>query len=111
MIVVASSPGFVKGDKDADSPRANRTYEYDTPSPRFGKYVLEELLPFVETLKTKDGREIKLSKNPSDRMVAGFSSGAAAAFNLAWAYPWEFSRVFTGAGSFTGLRALTQTRL
>lgn len=104
MIVVASSPGFVKGDKDADSPRANRTYEYDTPSPRFGKYVLEELLPFAETLKTKDGREIKLSKNPGDRMVAGFSSGAAAAFNLAWAYPWEFSRVFTGAGSFTGLR-------
>ena len=35
MIAVASSPGIVAGGKDKDSPRANRTLEYDTPSPRF----------------------------------------------------------------------------
>ena len=44
MILVAASPGQVIGDFDPDSPRANRTYEYDTPSPRFGKFILEELL-------------------------------------------------------------------
>lgn len=104
MIAVASSPGIVAGGKDKDSPRANRTLEYDTPSPRFAKFVVSELLPFAETLKTKDGRRIILSKSGNDRMIAGFSSGAAAAFNAAWACPWEFSRVFTGYGSFTGLR-------
>lgn len=104
MIAVASSPGVVKGVNDADSPRANRTLEYDTPSPRFADFIVSELLPFVETLRTKDGRNIILSHSGNDRMITGFSSGAAAAFNAAWACPWEFSRVFTGAGSFTGLR-------
>ncbi len=104
MIAVASSPGVVEGEKDEDSPRANRTLEYDTPSPRFADFIVSELLPFAETLKTKDGRKIILSRSGNDRMITGFSSGAAAAFNAAWARPWEFSRVFTGAGSFTGLR-------
>lgn len=103
MILVAASPGQVIGDFDPDSPRANRTYEYDTPSPRFGKFILEELLPFVETLKTPSGKEILLSKNKNDRMITGCSSGAACAFNVAWNTE-EFSRVYSSCGSLTGLR-------
>lgn len=103
MILVAASPGQVIGDFDPDSPRANRTYEYDTPSPRFGKFILEELLPFVESLKTSTGKSIILSKNKNDRMITGCSSGAACAFNVAWNTE-EFTRVYSSCGSLTGLR-------
>ena len=103
MILVAASPGRVTGDFDPDSPRADRTYEYDTPSPRFGQFVLEELLPFAESLKTSDGRNIILSRDRNDRMITGCSSGAACAFNAAWTTG-EFSRVYSACGSFTGLR-------
>ncbi|MDR0349779.1 MAG: SMP-30/gluconolactonase/LRE family protein [Tannerella sp.] len=103
MILVAASPGSVGGDFDPDNPRANRTYEYDTPSPQFGRFVLEELLPLVETLKAQDGRTIKLSRDRNDRMITGCSSGAACAFNVAW-YTDEFARVYSACGSFTGLR-------
>lgn len=104
MISVAITPGYVPGIRDPHAARQNRTYEYDTPSPRYADFVLKEVLPFVETLKTSDGRRIKLSKNGNDRMIAGFSSGAAAAFNAAWAYPEEFTKVMSGIGSYTGLR-------
>lgn len=103
MILIAASPGWVSGDFDPESPRANRTYEYDTPSPRFGKFLLDELLPFVETLQTSDGRRIVLSDKREDRMITGCSSGAACAFNVAWNTN-AFSRVYSSCGSFTGLR-------
>lgn len=103
MILIAASPGWIPGDYDAESPRANRTYEYDTPSPRFGKFLLEELLPFAETLQTSDGRKIVLSNKREDRMITGCSSGAACAFNVAWNTN-AFSRVYSSCGSFTGLR-------
>lgn len=103
MILVAASPGWVVGDFDSDSPRSNRTYEYDTPSPRFGQFLLEELLPFVESLKTETGKSIILSQSRNDRMITGCSSGAACAFNVAW-NTGSFSRVYSSCGSFTGLR-------
>jgi len=104
MILVASGWGRLEGDVDVESVRANRTFEYDTPSSKYGEYVLTELLPYVETLKTKDGRSIILSKDGNDRMITGASSGAACAFNVAWCNPEEFPRAFTPIGSFTGLR-------
>ncbi len=103
MILIAVSPGWIPGDYDAESPRANRTYEYDTPSSRYGEFLLKELLPFVETLKTPDGRNIILSSDREDRMITGCSSGAACAFNVAWTTN-AFSRVYSSCGSFTGLR-------
>ena len=103
MILVAASHGWVPGDYDADSPRANRTYEYDTSSSRYGEFLLKELLPFIETLKTPDGRNIILSNDREDRMITGCSSGAACAFNVAWTTN-AFSRVYSSCGSFTGLR-------
>jgi len=103
MVLVAASPGWVPGDFDADSPRANRTYEYDTPSSHFGRFLLDELLPFVQTLQTSDGRNIILSDKKEDRMITGCSSGAACAFNVAWNTD-AFSRVYSSCGSYTGLR-------
>lgn len=103
MILIAASPGKVTGDYDSESVRENRTYEYDTPSPEFGNFLLQELLPYIETLKTRSGHKIVLSKERNDRMIAGCSSGAACAFNVAWNTN-EFARVYSSCGSFTGLR-------
>lgn len=104
MIVVAVPPGRVPGVNDADSARANRTYEYDTASPRFGSFLIQEIMPFIGTLSTPDGRKLLLSQHGNDRMIAGGSSGAACAYNVAWFYPEAFPRVFSAIGSYTGLR-------
>ncbi len=104
MIAVGITPPRTEGVRDAEGGRASRTYSYDTPSPRYGRFILDEILPFVQTLKTSDGRPIKLSDKGSDRMICGSSSGAAAAFSAAWNMPGEFPRVFSAIGSYTGLR-------
>ncbi len=104
MIAVIVPSGKVPAARGSEGWRHNRTFEYDTPDGRYGRFLLDEILPAVETLKTSDGRAIVLSKSGNDRMIAGASSGAAAAFNAAWAYPEEFSRVFSAIGSYTGLR-------
>jgi hypothetical protein len=103
-IGVIVPPGDVPGAVDPSGVRHNRTFEYDSPGDRYARFLLNEILPAVEKLRAADGREIRLSRNGNDRMIAGGSSGAAAAFNAAWAMPGEFSRVCSGIGSYTGLR-------
>ncbi len=68
------------------------------------RFLLEELLPEVETKSTPDGRAIKLSKRGTDRCIGGGSSGAICAFTAAWERPEEFSRVFSSIGTYVGLR-------
>jgi hypothetical protein len=103
-IGVIVPPGNVPGAVDTSGVRHNRTFEYDSPGDRYARFLLEEILPAAERLKTADGRRVLLSKKGGDRMIAGGSSGAAAAFNAAWAMPGEFPRVFSAIGSYTGLR-------
>lgn len=82
----------------------NRSLEYDGLGDNYALFLLDEVLPFVETLSTPDGRRIKLSKNATDRAIGGASSGAACAFNAAWERPDAFSRVFSAIGSYVALR-------
>ena len=84
--------------------RFNRSYEYDSLGDNYARFLLEELLPEVETKKTADGRAIKLSHHGNDRAIGGASSGAIAAFTAAWERPEEFSRVFSAIGTYVGLR-------
>jgi hypothetical protein len=56
--------------------RFNRSYEYDGLGDNYARFILEEILPDVETKKTSDGRPIRLSKNGNDRAIGGSSSGA-----------------------------------
>lgn len=84
--------------------RFNRSFEYDGLGDTYARFLLEELLPEVETKKTSDGRAIRLSKNGNDRAIGGSSSGAVCAFTAAWERPDAFSRVFSAIGTYVGLR-------
>jgi gluconolactonase len=89
---------------DAALDRFNRSYEYDGLGDNYVRFILDELLPDVETKKASDGRPIRLSKNGNDRAIGGASSGAICAFTAAWERPDAFSRVFSAIGTYVGLR-------
>src|SRR5262249_56005806 len=80
------------------------SYEYDSLGDGYVRFLLEEILPEVETKKTADGRDIKLSRDGNDRCIAGASSGAICAFTAAWERPDAFRRVFSAIGTYVGLR-------
>lgn len=84
--------------------RFNRSFEYDGLGDNYARFLLDELLPDVETKKASDGRPIRLSKNGNDRAIGGSSSGAICAFTAAWERPDAFSRVFSAIGTYVGLR-------
>ncbi|MEW6126245.1 MAG: SMP-30/gluconolactonase/LRE family protein [Acidobacteriota bacterium] len=84
--------------------RFNRSFEYDGLGDNYVRFLLEELLPEVESKKTSDGRAIRLSKSGNDRAISGQSSGAICAFTVAWERPDAFTRVFSAIGTYVGLR-------
>lgn len=84
--------------------RYNRSFEFDGLGDAYARFLLEELLPVVETKTTADGRPIKLSHSGNDRAIGGSSSGAIAAFTAAWEHPEAFSRVFSAIGTYVDLR-------
>lgn len=84
--------------------RFNRSLEYDGLGPDYARFILEELIPHVETMKTGDGRAIRISKDGNDHAIGGSSSGAVCAFTAAWERPDGFSRVFSTIGTYVGLR-------
>ena len=102
-IGVFVSPGaFYK--TTGEGVRTDRSYQYDSINDHYARFLVEEVLPAVETKTAADGRAIRLSKNPNDRMIYGGSSGAAAAFTVAWLRPDLFRRVFSAIGTFVGMR-------
>ena len=78
-------------------PRYNRSFEYDALGDRYSRFLLEELLPEVSLSYT-------ISTDPNDRSIAGASSGAICAFNVAWERPDQFRRVLSTIGTYVGLR-------
>jgi gluconolactonase len=96
--------GRVKAASDQALDRFNRSYEYDGLGDNYVRFLLDELLPDVEKQTAADGRPIRLSKNGNDRSIGGTSSGAICAFTAAWERPDAFSRVFSGIGTYVGLR-------
>ncbi len=96
--------GRVKAPNANALDRFNRSLEYDGLGDNYARFLLEELLPEIEKMKTADGRAIMLSKSGNDRAIGGSSSGAIAAFTAAWERPDAFSRVFSAIGTYVGLR-------
>ena len=76
---------------------SNRSFEYDTLSDQYVKFLLEEILPEV-------GKDYKLTDKPEGRAICGISSGGICAFTVAWQRPDAFSKVLSHVGSFTNIR-------
>jgi enterochelin esterase-like enzyme len=76
--------------------RANRSFEYDTLSDQYARFLLEEILPDIE-------KTVKLRHDAASRAIAGASSGGICAFTVAWERPNEFSKVVSWIGSFTNI--------
>lgn len=74
-----------------------RSILYDTVSDRYGRYLLEEVLPEVE-------KTYKLRPDAYSRAIGGASSGAICAFNVAWYHTGQFSRVLSHIGSYVPLQ-------
>ncbi|WP_306812033.1 alpha/beta hydrolase-fold protein [Sphingobium sp. CFD-1] len=74
-----------------------RSLEYDSVGGDYAEFLLAEVLPIVRQLAV-------LSDDPSDRGIAGYSSGGICAFNAAWHRPDAFGKVFSACGSFVDIR-------
>jgi gluconolactonase len=101
---IGVSPGVVASASPPDNPRFDRSFEFDSRSDRLARYLVEEVLPEVERYPTAEGHAIKLSSDPNDRAIGGGSTGAIAAFTVAWEHPDAFRRVFSAIGTYVGMR-------
>ncbi|MEZ0326795.1 MAG: alpha/beta hydrolase [Fimbriimonas sp.] len=75
----------------------NRGTEYNSLDDRYARVITEELLPALE-------KDYNISKDPEQRGIGGSSSGAIAAFTVAWERPNAFRKVLSNVGSFTNIR-------
>ncbi len=106
VIVFANNGGGGKGIGIAHDQGTERNLEYDTVSPLYAEWVENELLPRVEAqsrLQIPD-QALTLTSDPAGRGTIGCSSGAAAAFTMAWFEPRSFTRVLSYSGSYTNLQ-------
>jgi enterochelin esterase-like enzyme len=92
------NPGLPVAD-DPERERWQRSMEYDSMTPDYGRFLIDEALPFVEK-----ELGISFSTDPHKRTVCGISSGGICAFNTAWHHPGSFGRVLSHCGSFTNIR-------
>jgi len=80
----------------ADTTASNRSYEYDTLSDQYARFLLDEILPEV-------AREVPLREDAAGRAICGMSSGGICAFTAAWQRPDQFHKVLSHVGSFTNI--------
>lgn len=99
-VCVFINPGH-HGDKQPENRwrGSNRSFEYDTLSDQYARFVQQELLPHIE-----QEHQLNLSKDPADRAICGASSGGICAFTVAWEHPEWFGKVLSHIGSFTNIR-------
>jgi enterochelin esterase family protein len=79
------------------SDKNNRSFEYDTLSDQYARFLIEEILPEV-------GKTVMLTEDPDARAICGISSGGICAFTAAWNRPDAFRKVLSHVGSFTNIR-------
>lgn len=75
----------------------NRPTEYNTPDDKYARVITEELMPVLY-------RDYNISRDPEQHGIGGTSSGAIAAFMVAWERPDDFRKVLSIVGSFVNLR-------
>ena len=77
----------------------NRSFEYDTLSGDYAKFLIDEIIPAVEK-----EHGVRISKDPVRRAICGISSGGICAWTVAWERPEHFRKVVSHVGSFTNIR-------
>jgi enterochelin esterase-like enzyme len=75
----------------------NRPTEYNSLDDKYARVITEELMPVLY-------KEYNISKDPEQHGIGGSSSGAIAAFTVAWERPNDFRKVLSNVGSFVNLR-------
>jgi enterochelin esterase family protein len=91
------NPGTFPSSKEHEKARSNRSFEYDTVSDQYARFLLEEILPEV-------GKKYRLTDDPEGRAICGISSGGICSWTVAWQKPDQFRKVLTHVGSFTNIR-------
>jgi poly(3-hydroxybutyrate) depolymerase len=74
----------------------HRAEEYDALNNLYARFLIEEMLPTV-------GKKYNLTDDPNQRAIGGTSSGAIAAFTVAWNAPDHFRKVFSAIGSYVSI--------
>lgn len=87
---------FIDPGKNAADGRSIRQEQYDPPNDRFSRVIVDELMPKLYA-------EFAISRDPDRHGIAGWSSGAIAAFTVAWERPDQFHKVLSGIGTFVDL--------
>jgi enterochelin esterase family protein len=97
IAMVALDPGStpVGAARAEDSIGSERGYEYDTVNGRYSDFIESEVLPRVEKQLG-----IRFTKDPEGRATLGGSSGAAAAFTMAWFHPERYRRTIIFSPTF-----------
>ncbi|MCC6365472.1 MAG: esterase family protein [Bryobacterales bacterium] len=75
----------------------NRPTEYNSLDDKYARVIVDELLPALY-------KEYNISRDPEQHGIGGASSGAIAAFTVAWERPEHFHKVLSIVGSFVNLR-------
>jgi enterochelin esterase-like enzyme len=102
MIGVFINPGrtpeqALANPQDWGDRTTNRPTEYNTLDDKYARVITEELMPLLY-------KEYNISKDPEMHGIGGSSSGAIAAFTVAWQGPNDFRKVLSNVGSFVNLR-------
>jgi enterochelin esterase family protein len=90
------NPGAIPG-PDGKKGVSNRSFEYDTLSDQYARFLEQEMLPEV-------GKQYRLRQDAAGRAICGISSGGICSFTVAWERPDLFSKVLSHVGSFTNIR-------
>ncbi len=99
LIGIFIKPGVVPAANPNANPRLNRCYEYDSVTDTYARFLIDELLPAIAKK-----HELALSTDPDDAAIAGNSSGGICAFMVGWHRPDRIRRIFSGVGTYVGIR-------
>ncbi|MDA0840615.1 MAG: alpha/beta hydrolase-fold protein [Planctomycetota bacterium] len=91
------NPGHFPPVAEGKNPVSNRSFEYDTLSDQYVRFLLEEILPAV-------AENYNLTTEATGRAICGASSGGICSFTVAWERPDAFSKVLSHVGSFADIR-------
>ncbi|MBE0544019.1 MAG: esterase family protein [Verrucomicrobia bacterium] len=97
ILGIILNPGEILSTETGQPARRNRSFEYDTLSDQYARFLLGKILP-------EAGKKYNLATDPSRWAICGMSSGGIGAWTVAWEQPDAFGKVLSHIGSFTNIR-------